>query len=450
MAGSRALTWTLAGAILFGVLVVVGGCFALLKLSSDINRDFASAAATLETERQKAKRLRLPLTAEELFPNRPIPNELNAGPKLASILSEIRQRTPTDGPARKAIGDLTTGTAGSSVVEQLRKDLKALKPLLDQVTRLVKRPHCDFGKDYGKGVMVKFPEMADVKHVAILLTALARIEARDGNEEEATAAFFAAFRLADCAGQEPAMIGLLVQIACRTIAYDALRRMLRERGGDPTAVTIAKSVLHMVQEPVDPLHAFRGEIVMGVSTIRNLGNLSEISDFSGSETPDSLRRPVNTEMKRAWEAKFLAFWNRVFGSLASNRLDLVEVREVMNRETARERSGRRVLDLLNAILLPVSDQAALATMRERAQAAVSQAMVEVLRFRNRNGKFPDTLDDLDSNLVDPFDQQPLRYRNHGARFTIHSIDIDLKDDGGKARPRGAGNSTPGDLVASFP
>jgi hypothetical protein len=48
---------------------------------------------------------------------------------------------------------------------------------------------------------------------------------------------------------------------------------------------------------------------------------------------------------------------------------------------------------------------------------------------------------LNAVLTDPFDGQPLRYRNQGTGYVLYSIGPDLKDDGGKPM-----NGKEGDIV----
>jgi hypothetical protein len=63
-----------------------------------------------------------------------------------------------------------------------------------------------------------------------------------------------------------------------------------------------------------------------------------------------------------------------------------------------------------------------------------------------NNRYPAGLSELTPSylnavLTDPFDGQPLRYRNQGTGYVLYSIGPDLKDDGGKPM-----NGKEGDIV----
>jgi hypothetical protein len=61
--------------------------------------------------------------------------------------------------------------------------------------------------------------------------------------------------------------------------------------------------------------------------------------------------------------------------------------------------------------------------------------VLVEQYKAREGYYPDTLDDIASNLggsvpVDPFSGRSYHYRLSGRSFILYGVDLDLRDDGG--------------------
>ena len=70
-----------------------------------------------------------------------------------------------------------------------------------------------------------------------------------------------------------------------------------------------------------------------------------------------------------------------------------------------------------------------------AQVRITRAGLALLRHRQVQGTFPETLDGLRSlNLVDPFSGQPLIYHPKRHGFVLYSVGWNRKDDGGKPRP----------------
>ena len=60
-----------------------------------------------------------------------------------------------------------------------------------------------------------------------------------------------------------------------------------------------------------------------------------------------------------------------------------------------------------------------------------RAGLALLRYKQAHGDFPATLEALNlEGLVDPYNQQPLRYRAEGDGFVVYSVGGDLKDNNG--------------------
>ncbi|UCD53386.1 MAG: hypothetical protein JSW27_12195 [Phycisphaerales bacterium] len=72
-----------------------------------------------------------------------------------------------------------------------------------------------------------------------------------------------------------------------------------------------------------------------------------------------------------------------------------------------------------------------------ADVRATRAGLALLRYQQAHGDFPSTLEALKlEGLVDPYDEEPLRYRAEGDGFLVYSVGGDLKDnDGLLERPR---------------
>jgi hypothetical protein len=87
--------------------------------------------------------------------------------------------------------------------------------------------------------------------------------------------------------------------------------------------------------------------------------------------------------------------------------------------------------------------------REARWAAFSrcaQLSLGIERYRLRTGRTPDTLDALVPEYLvavpqDPFDGQPLRYKQRENGYVVYSLGVNLRDDGGKERVQNEGDTT---------
>jgi len=88
-------------------------------------------------------------------------------------------------------------------------------------------------------------------------------------------------------------------------------------------------------------------------------------------------------------------------------------------------------------------------LRTAAQMRLTRAGLALLRYRETNGVFPDTLDVLGlEGLADPFVEAPLLYKKTPDGFVVYSVGADQKDNGGSPRqPKGKADY---DIVWRFP
>ena len=91
--------------------------------------------------------------------------------------------------------------------------------------------------------------------------------------------------------------------------------------------------------------------------------------------------------------------------------------------------------LLVRELMPATEKVAEAERRTRGLLRCAAAGLAVERYRQKYGRWPEKLDDLKDEFLravplDPYDDQPLRYRNDGEGVVVWCLGMDRKDDGG--------------------
>jgi hypothetical protein len=450
MAIPKALLWTMVGVVVVGGLVSYLGCKALGRAFLG---DVDALAAALPAELEAARREGLPTDPVALFPGRPVPDSKNAAAVIAGESAAVNKRLPSSHAAILAMANLAKGTASWQDEGNIREAIKPLKPSLDRIVAASKKPFCDFGKDYSLGAYVLFPEFAQIKTVVKVLGGRAHLAAQGGRLAEAEASLTAAFKLSQFAGQEPCLIGSLVQIACAAITQRTLRKIIFEQGKDARVLAMANRLSGNSIRPVDMRRAFKGELVMGLATIRTLKGLKEVEMLSSGAPSEETSPPMEFiagHMRSAWQTRYVQFWRRVFSRLPKDPKDFLALRKVMIEETAAEEKHTSLDYMMNKILLPVFDQAALACCKERSDLALTRAVVDLFKYRVRRGTFPDRLGELPRKYVDAFDNKPLRYRKTAAGFLIYSIDRDLRDDGGMKLQPGGPTDGPRDFVVEYP
>ncbi len=100
-----------------------------------------------------------------------------------------------------------------------------------------------------------------------------------------------------------------------------------------------------------------------------------------------------------------------------------------------------IFKLLLEIMVPATDKAAARARHYNQQLHAGRLLVAAHRYRLRHGQFPETIDDIDKDLlpvapVDAFSDERLRYRlvdsGSGPEPMIYSVGTDRDDDGGRA------------------
>lgn len=445
----------IVGAVL---VATVGGFVLVNRVLRTFYGDYASAEAALPAEMDGARREGLPLTSQELKKGFEVPDAQNAGPAVRKECAILTELTPRSGEYMKAAPNIRANKATPAVEKSVADQLKKVAGPLARLQTATKLVRCDLGKDYSLGATVEFSEFAHMKTAANLFCGKAWLAARRGNFTESGAALKSAFRIADFAGQEPCMIGMLVQIACSTIAHDHLRQILREHGTRPECLAMAADVLAHVPPQPRFRRALHGEIVFGMATLANLKSMREVESFSADTSDPSGRSNwpffINPEsivprMRGAWQARLIQFWRRVFQRLPKGEEAYLATGTIIEEEVRIEDRHKSMDYVMNRILMPVFFEAAKACVRDQARLVCNSAMLELLKYRRGHSAFPARLDQVGRSFLDPFDDKPLRYKKRGAGFIVYSVDADGKDDGG-AKPSPNDTSAPRDLVIEYP
>jgi hypothetical protein len=89
-----------------------------------------------------------------------------------------------------------------------------------------------------------------------------------------------------------------------------------------------------------------------------------------------------------------------------------------------------------SIMLPSASRALQIHNRLITRQRGTRTVLELFAHRDCSGAFPESLDALDGDFkIDPFSGQPFIYRPTADGFTLYSVGINRKDDGGQHDPR---------------
>lgn len=267
-----------------------------------------AAAAELPKARSDARAAGSAVEATDL-PVRSVPKEKNAAEHYRAAIKAWGELSPS--VRDKAGKDFQAAPADPSLrrnAASVRASLRAAKKPLDLMLKAAALPECDFERDYGQGLLLEFPEYAQLRLLFRGLCADAVIAAIDGDSNRAKRSLLAVQKSAAHMGQENVMLGELVSIANSKLGVRAAMRVLGEGGPKYAGVIreVAGTLPKASLADTLPFEAF-GTALACRQTVTE-------QDFPGTDalkaTADKARKEGATQalINRAWEARSYQFW----------------------------------------------------------------------------------------------------------------------------------------------
>jgi hypothetical protein len=402
--------------------------------------------------------LRLP---EPSRPNPKRPEKLlhRTGYDLSALASVLRSgtnsyKTTVEDPATGVSTEVTLPynlprpPADVSDAHAVLIALEGRRGVMDQIREASKRPYCRFAIRYEDGPNTLLPHLWMHQRMANLfrIRSAARIHTGDlaGAEEDIQTIF----RLGALFHRETTLIGHSVRMAVETIGFASFwEGCVAHAWTEPQLIEFQKRFEGLKQRDALAI-GFRGERLLGAATMEFL--LHDRLQF------DRLLR--NTSEPESVYAMFIPkAWVRQNQALHSLKLDQAtaavqaadETRCVSSQSAAgiinnallRENRGFRPYRVLFDLMDPSLTKISRRSDRLLTATRLAAAVCALERFRIATGSYPKTLTELTPRFAattpsDPMDGQPLRYRvNTDGSFTLYSIGVNQKDDGGVSEYR---------------
>lgn len=317
---------------------------------------------------------------------------------------------------------------------KLREFLEAQTPTMRLLRQASEKPGCCFDHAWADpGIDVLLPGLVSIRAGSRLLALDARSRAAAGDFRTALADTNAMFAMAEHAGSEPALLGVMVAAGMDHMACMTLEAVLTS--GEASANELA---LLDVADTVSYQRLFARALWMEEAVV-----IATYCDYGATfRYTEMLNRP-----RLWWEGKFLAPLYRVFmfdDDLASYREILKKCRglagqpyyQVSQRwQSFQGRLDGRTRGLLTNLMVPAIYRAAERAAEADARRRLAQLAVAVSRHRAAENQFPDTLADLVPEFLpavplDPFDGSPLRVKRTDQELVLYSVGPDGADDDG--------------------
>lgn len=326
-------------------------------------------------------------------------------------------------------------------------------PTLDLIHRAARMPRCRYPIDLTEGICVDISFVARVRAGARLLALKTLYHADNKESAAALDAIEDGFGVARSLAQEPVRVSQLVRIASSYwTACTAVGELLsRVDLTDDECVRLEK-ILMGSYTPGTMSRALAGERCMLSVTFENPGTaLSGGPDLSLRGALSSFKSSLYSlagikDMDKMVFLSCMASASEACRQPFPGALDDVEriERDVGNMPEWRTK--------LTKERLPHLVSASRTAAAELAVNRLARTAVGIERYRVAKGAFPSVLTDLVPVFIpevfqDPFDGQPLRYRQTPDGYVVYSAGYDREDNDGRRKRRDGRNGIEGiDLV----
>jgi hypothetical protein len=301
------------------------------------------------------------------------------------------------------------------------------------------------------------PHLDPLRSCARLLCLEAVLNAEAGQLDDAVRSLAAAINLAQSLANEPILESAFVRNTCLNVIGNSLERILSQSRLTDAQLLNLFDAFHAPLNSPPISRALAGERCFGIQTYASSVKASIGSAASGSTDEfdfTSIRSPFGLFLYKAsglFQRDFAFYLDTMDAHVAATKLPFPEQFIALTNLTARveDETSQKYLIISRTLLPPL----ATATSRSGESFARLQAIqvgLAVERYRlTTQDKSPHQVEELVPTFLkaiprDPFDGQPLRYRQLAKGFVVYSIGRDGTDDAGAERRFGSAGGNPSD------
>jgi hypothetical protein len=339
----------------------------------------------------------------------------------------------------------STGNPWDSDLQTLRADIAQARPSLAALSAAVRLPYLSPARDPNSSW-----QFAQYREASRQLVGQARVELADGRPGLAMEWTLDAIELGAKMGRGGPLIDSLVGIACASIGQNGSERCVSQ---------LAQAEAHAAGRRLDGILAQLPAATEVIDEERRYSLASARDTFAGrvpiASSPAQLGAPV-TWLDRIKERVLLLVYPKSWGYQQVDRYWRAleaELRKPYSQRKPPPSSPPEWDPVLGGAGLDLHS-IQLSLVRPPANLRLLRVELALREYHQQHDAYPATLQqlvpgELAAVPIDPFSEQPLRYRREGAAYVLYSVGPDLKDDHGTpiASSRSISVSSTGDLVA---
>lgn len=337
---------------------------------------------------------------------------------------------------------------------QMLEYIQKAQPAIALLHKAAAKPGYDPGTLFNPpDFTILLPYMGDIRNMANILCISARIHEDHGQVDLALADLHAAEALGRFVAGQPTLVGTLTGGGVNRKVFDSYQYML-DKGNLPAEIPVGDweengFVLH---RQVPRVMQMEQAMMLSVyATPDTLGMFAKIFGPAYDSMP-----PLVVVQLPGYRAFFLekdlaAYLENSNHFKNSAILPYPELEKKFPRDVA---GSITTQGLVGDTLAPVRLRAMASISEADARARMMTLSRGMMLYRQANGKYPDSLDELAPKYIsalpsDPFSDELLKMADKDGRRILYSIGRDMKDDQG-VPPTKPNTNEPGDIVLILP
>lgn len=283
--------------------------------------------------------------------------------------------------------------------------------------------------DYRQGINVMLPHLGQLRRSARVLKLQSILDHDRGDHDLAAQRCITILAIAHSLNNEPLIISALVNISIQSLAYEQIEMLVASgKLSDKQLWALADAI-----EPIDMDRIMLRAMVGERCFIHGIFNDTETLAGSLSSTPTAGRVIVaalrTSGLMDIDHSSSLDVMEDYVAYAESPTWPLPAYLDDIDNRVPR-------ICIVTRMMIPALSSAYRASRQCEARRRALLTGIAVERYRQAHGRFPAQLSDLvpqfiDAVPLDPFDDQPLRYRTEDAGGIIYSLGADSIDNDGR-------------------
>ena len=407
-------------------------CFAVGGCRIEDEEHFSKVAATLPSVKLEAEKQGVVTSAEKL---QELVDKDATGREWAVVDAAVESYS------KAALGFGLNMDTMTRISRNLPADrafnsqkFELISPKLDEVVKALGGKHVRIYRDWAsKSVfdLVVFPEYTEIKIAVRMLTLRAVWHSSFGRKANAISDLRAAQLLGNISNSDPTMISHMVAVACDSIASKGWENCLAILKADQDFINRSRPFMDGSSQKYGYFNV-AGEILFKLETFQYIGKPEMKGIFTDEENkevplpnvkPDILRAAYtvraiesNFVIKKAYEMKGFKESDALLKSFEA------KITASKDKSLHFEQENIELFTSVNNVRF---------TSQNLAKCRL--AMMDVLTFKNKNGRYPKSLEDAGVKILDAFTGEPFKYKLTPNGAVVYSVGQDMVDNGGESK-----------------